>query len=57
MKHQRVSKEDAEVILNNLIKSHKGSAYHFDEDSAGGTSDVYINEEIVKKLIIKLTRP
>ena len=55
---QRVSEKDAEIILNKLIGGFKdkyNTAITFVEDYAGG-SQSYINEDIVKELIKKLTR-
>lgn len=55
---QRVSKKDAKVILDSLIKNFKEplqSAVSWDEDYAGG-SQMHINENIVMQLIDKLCR-
>lgn len=57
-KYQRVRIEDAEKMLENLIKNYKsvlGRAVSYDEDYAGG-SEAHINESIVKDLIKKLCR-
>lgn len=57
-KFQRVSKEDAHKILDNLIGKDKdkfNNPINYSEDSAGGTTE-YVRIDVVEKLISKITR-
>jgi hypothetical protein len=55
---QRVSKYDAEIILEKLINSYKDpcqNALAYVEDYAGGSQE-FINRSVVEQLIEKLCR-
>lgn len=54
---QRVSYKDAEDMLIGIIRKFRGPIYEYHQDYAGGTSDTFINIDIMKELIVKITRP